>query len=56
MINKITVLSGKPHWDDDEDEEYFASFCSKGCLVSFLVQQLGVGNGSTVPEVPEKVD
>lgn len=48
LINKISILSGDPHWDTQEDVEYLATFCSEECLSDFVAAQLGV-NKNEVP-------
>ncbi len=42
IINQISVLSGDVTWRPEEDEEHFASFCSKECMLSYIAQRMGI--------------
>lgn len=42
LINRISVLSGEAYWDPVDDEEHFASFCSEGCMLSYIAQRMGL--------------
>lgn len=44
VLNSITILSGSPAWDTQDDLEFFAFFCSKECMMKYLGVNLDEDN------------
>jgi hypothetical protein len=56
LINKIVIREGEIQWDTMDDVEFFAFFCSRDCLMGYMIDNYYIPEGGTLKDLKEIKD